>query len=82
MQVIVLTFFFTDVLQELCQWIAPYLPKERTMTIDKKLGATLWLLGNKESFTVSEEWLTGKLLVCFDLYCLTVSLPLKLILPI
>ncbi|XP_025089365.1 uncharacterized protein LOC112561233 isoform X2 [Pomacea canaliculata] len=34
----------------LCNWIGPLLPKERTISLEKKMLATLWFLGNQESF--------------------------------
>ncbi|XP_025077922.1 putative nuclease HARBI1 [Pomacea canaliculata] len=34
----------------LCNWIGPLLPKERTISLEKKTLATLWFLGNQESF--------------------------------
>ncbi|KAK7474939.1 hypothetical protein BaRGS_00033826, partial [Batillaria attramentaria] len=35
---------------ELCEWIAPQLPKERTLTVEKKLLATIWMISNKDSY--------------------------------
>ncbi|XP_070198716.1 uncharacterized protein [Littorina saxatilis] len=34
----------------LCQWVAPHLPPERSVTVEKKLLATVWLLANKETY--------------------------------
>lgn len=36
--------------QTLCEWIAPHLPAERTVSVEKKMLATLWVLSNKESY--------------------------------
>ena len=36
--------------QELLEWIAPSLPKERTISAEKYLLATLWFLGNTETY--------------------------------
>ncbi|KAK7474793.1 hypothetical protein BaRGS_00033974 [Batillaria attramentaria] len=41
---------YPDAFEVLCQWLAPYLPTEKTLSHEKKLLATLWLLGNPESY--------------------------------
>ena len=37
-------------LQELCQWVAPHLVKERTISVEIKMLSTVWMVSNTESF--------------------------------
>ncbi|XP_067656434.1 putative nuclease HARBI1 [Haliotis asinina] len=39
----------------LCEWIAPLLP-ERTLSAERKLLSTLWLLANQESYHGIADW--------------------------
>ncbi|XP_052264182.1 putative nuclease HARBI1 [Dreissena polymorpha] len=36
--------------QELCEAVAPFMVRERSMSVDKRILATLWMLGNQESY--------------------------------
>ncbi|XP_025115041.1 putative nuclease HARBI1 isoform X2 [Pomacea canaliculata] len=37
---------------DLCSWIAPSLPKERKISVERKVLATLWYLGSTETFRI------------------------------
>ncbi|KAK7502570.1 hypothetical protein BaRGS_00006145 [Batillaria attramentaria] len=39
-----------DVFEALCQWLIPHMKPERSMTSEKKILATLWLLANQEAY--------------------------------
>ncbi|KAH3885665.1 hypothetical protein DPMN_009660 [Dreissena polymorpha] len=36
--------------QELCEAVAPFMVRERSISVDKRILATLWMLGNQESY--------------------------------
>lgn len=40
------------IFQDLCSWIAPSLPKERKISVERKVLATLWYLGSTETFRI------------------------------
>ncbi|XP_070188164.1 putative nuclease HARBI1 [Littorina saxatilis] len=41
---------FPDTFEELCEWIGPHLQSSRSISVEKKMLATIWLVGNMESF--------------------------------